>query len=158
PAALVTHSVPPRSAKDQNGMQQNTPSAAGEKKRVAIIQSAYIPWRGFFDLISRCDEYIIFDSVQYAKRHWHNRNQIKTANGIKWLTIPVLTKSRFEQPIDQVEIAKPWAEEHWHGLQHAYGRAPYFAELAPRVRSWYEAIESEPLLTRINEFLLRAVL
>ncbi len=50
--------------------------------RICIIQSNYIPWKGFFDLIGRCDEYVIFDSVQYARRHWHNRNRIKTANGV----------------------------------------------------------------------------
>jgi hypothetical protein len=66
-------------------------------KRIAIIQSAYIPWRGFFDLIARCDEYVIFDTVQFAKRHWHNRNKLVTPNGPVWLTIPVATKSKFEQ-------------------------------------------------------------
>ncbi|MEA2943536.1 MAG: hypothetical protein QOD09_4065, partial [Bradyrhizobium sp.] len=74
--------------------------------RVAIIQSSYIPWKGFFDLIGRCDEYVIYDSRQYVKRHWHNRNRIKTANGVEWLTIPVVTRGRFEQPIEQVEIEK----------------------------------------------------
>ena len=74
--------------------------------RICIIQSNYIPWKGFFDLIGRCDEYVIFDGVQYAKRHWHNRNRIKTANGVQWLTIPVVTRGRFEQPIDEVEIEK----------------------------------------------------
>src|SRR6476469_6221957 len=78
--------------------------------RIAIIQSCYVPWKGFFDLIGRCDEYVIFDSTQFVKRHWHNRNRIKTAHGVEWLTIPVITKGRFEQPINQVEIEKPWAD------------------------------------------------
>ncbi len=94
--------------------------------RIAIIQSCYVPWRGFFDLIGRCDEYVIFDQVQYAKRHWHNRNRIKTAAGLEWLTIPVLSKGRYEQPIDEVEIEKPWAEKHWRALELAYRRAPFF--------------------------------
>jgi WbqC-like protein family len=55
--------------------------------RICIIQSCYIPWKGFFDLIGRCDQYVIFDRTQYVKRHWHNRNRIKTANGLEWLTI-----------------------------------------------------------------------
>src|SRR3989304_6083893 len=93
--------------------------------RIAIIQSCYVPWKGFFDLIGRCDDYVIFDSVQYVKRHWHNRNRIKTANGLEWLTIPVISKSRYEQPIDEVEIEKPWAEKHWRALELAYHRAPF---------------------------------
>ena len=126
-------------------------------RRVAVIQSAYIPWRGFFDLIGRCDEYVIFDSVQFAKRHWHNRNRIKTAAGVRWLTIPVVSKSRFSQAIDEVEIAEPWAESHWRTLELAYRRAPCFDVIAPRVRSLYEAVEGERLLTRVNEILLRSL-
>src|SRR6202162_4296487 len=67
--------------------------------RICIVQSCYIPWKGFFDLIGRCDEFVIYDSAQYAKRHWHNRNRIKTADGVQWLTIPVIAKGRSEQPI-----------------------------------------------------------
>ena len=96
--------------------------------RIAIIQSCYVPWRGFFDLIGRCDEYVIFDQTQYAKRHWHNRNCINTATGVEWLTIPVLSKGRYEQSIDQVEIEKPWAEKHWRALELAYRRAPIFRD------------------------------
>ena len=106
--------------------------------RIAIIQSCYVPWRGFFDLIGRCDEYVIFDRSQYAKRHWHNRNRIRTAAGLEWLTIPVLSKGRYEQPIDEVEIEKPWTEKHWRALELAYRRAPFFEALAPTVRGWYE--------------------
>lgn len=125
--------------------------------RICIIQSCYIPWKGFFDLIGRCDEYVIFDSAQYVKRHWHNRNQIKTANGIQWLTIPVIVKGRFEQPIDQVEIEKAWAEKHWHALELAYRRAPFFEQFAPAVKGWYERAEKERLLTNINEIFLRGL-
>jgi hypothetical protein len=125
--------------------------------RICIIQSCYIPWKGFFDLIGRCDEYVIFDSAQYVKRHWHNRNRIKTANGVEWLTIPVVTKGRFEQPIDQVEIEKPWADKHWHALELAYRRAPFFAEVAPTVKAWYERAGNEARLTDVNEIFLRGI-
>jgi hypothetical protein len=125
--------------------------------RISIIQSNYIPWKGFFDLIGRCDEYVIFDSTQYVKRHWHNRNRIKTANGVEWLTIPVLARGRFEQPIDQVEIEKPWAEKHWRALELAYKRAPFFSAFAPTVRTWYERADKEPLLTNVNEIFLREI-
>ncbi len=125
--------------------------------RICIIQSCYIPWKGFFDLIGRCDEYVIFDRAQYAKRHWHNRNRIKTANGVEWLTIPVVTKSRFEQPIDEVEIEKPWADKHWRSLELAYRRAPFFGALAPTVKGWYELASKERRLTDVNEIFLRGI-
>jgi hypothetical protein len=125
--------------------------------RICIIQSNYIPWKGFFDLIGRCDEYVIFDRVQYARRHWHNRNRIKTANGVEWMTIPVVTKRRFEQPIDEVEIEKPWAEKHWRTLELAYRRAPFFEALAPEVKAWYERADKQKLLTDVNEIFLRGI-
>jgi hypothetical protein len=125
--------------------------------RICIIQSCYIPWKGFFDLIGRCDEYVIFDSVQYVKRHWHNRNRIKTANGLEWLTIPVIAKGRFEQRMDQVEIEKPWAEKHWRALELAYRRAPFFAAQSSVVRTWYEQADRERRLTDINEIFLRGI-
>jgi WbqC-like protein family len=125
--------------------------------RICIIQSCYIPWKGFFDLIGRCDEYVMFDSAQYVKRHWHNRNRIKTANGVEWLTVPVITKGRFEQPIDQVAIEKPWADKHWRALELAYRRAPFFEQYAPTVKAWYERADTEARLTDVNEIFLRGI-
>jgi len=58
-------------------------------KRIAILQSNYIPWKGYFDIINSVDEFILYDEVQYTKNDWRNRNRIKTANGPLWLTIPV---------------------------------------------------------------------
>lgn len=138
----------------------NTLENSGERtdaglKRIAIVQSAYVPWRGFFDMIRRCSEYVIFDQVQFTKRHWHNRNCIKTANGVQWLSIPVVSKSRFEQPIDEVEIAEPWAEKHWRGIELAYRRAPDFASISTLIRPLYESAASERRLTTINELFLR---
>jgi hypothetical protein len=125
--------------------------------QIAIIQSCYVPWKGFFDLISRCDEYVIFDRAQYVRRHWHNRNRIKTANGVEWLTIPVITKGRYAQPIDEVEIEKSWAEKHWRALELAYRRAPFFEVLAPTVRGWYERADKEKRLTEVNALFLREI-
>jgi hypothetical protein len=131
--------------------------ATSDHVRICIIQSCYIPWKGFFDLIGRCDEYVIYDSAQYVKRHWHNRNRIKTANGIEWLTIPVVSKGRFEQPIDQVEIEKPWADKHWRKIELAYQRTPFFEQLAPTVKAWYERADREARLTDVNAIFLRSI-
>ena len=125
--------------------------------RISIIQSCYIPWKGFFDLIGQCDEYVIFDSAQYVKRHWHNRNRIKTTNGLAWLTIPVVVKGRFEQPINEVEIEKPWAEKHWRTIEFAYRRAAFFDHFAPVVRNWYEQADRLTRLTDVNVVFLRGI-
>lgn len=126
--------------------------------RISIIQSCYIPWKGFFDLISRTDLYVILDGAQYAKRHWHNRNRIMTPNGAIWLTIPVVTKSKFDQPIDEVTIAESWAEKHWRSIELAYRRSPFFEQEAPMLKSLYEQAESLELLTHVNELFLRSIM
>jgi len=125
--------------------------------RIAIIQSCYVPWKGFFDLIGRCDEYVIFDSAQYVKHHWHNRNRIKTAKGVEWLTIPVISKGRYEQRIDEVEIEKPWAEKHWRAFELAYRRAPYFETYAQKVRGWYEQADKQRRLSEVNIIFLQEI-
>lgn len=125
--------------------------------RICIIQSCYIPWKGFFDLIGRCDEYVVYDSAQYVKGHWHNRNQIKTANGVKWLTIPVKTSGRLGQPIEEVEIGKPWADQHWSTLELAYKHAAHFQQFAPAVRAWYEQAGQQMRLTDVNAIFLRGI-
>src|SRR3979411_1242126 len=101
-------------------------------KRVAIVQSNYIPWKGYFDIIRSVDEFVLLDDVQFTRRDWRNRNIIKTQAGPQWLTIPVKTKGQYDEPIDAIRIAEPWAAKHWTALCHAYARAPYFGHLAPR--------------------------
>ena len=62
-------------------------------KKIAILQSNYIPWKGYFDIIRRSDVFVIYDEVQYTKNDWRNRNLIKTNNGTQWITIPVSQKN-----------------------------------------------------------------
>ena len=76
-------------------------------KRVAIVQSSYIPWKGYFDLIRAADEFILLDDVQFTKRDWRSRNRIKTKDGLAWLTIPVHTKGRYLQTIAETTISDP---------------------------------------------------
>jgi hypothetical protein len=125
--------------------------------RICIIQSCYIPWKGFFDLIGRCDEYVVYDSAQFVKGHWHNRNRVKTVDGIKWLTIPVKTSGRLGQPIDHVEIGRPWADQHWSTLELAYKRSAYFEQFAPTVRGWYEHADKQARLTDVNAIFLHGI-
>lgn len=95
-------------------------------KKIAILQSNYIPWKGYFDLINSVDEFIILDEMQYTKNDWRNRNRIKTIQGILWLTIPVRSEC-LSQKINETQIAKPWGFKHWKTLTMAYAKAPCFS-------------------------------
>jgi hypothetical protein len=100
-------------------------------KKIAISQSNYIPWKGYFDMIAAVDEFILYDDMQYTRRDWRNRNQIKTSQGVQWLTVPVRVKGKYHQKIRDTEIdGTMWAGEHWKTLTRNYSRAPYFSEIA----------------------------
>ncbi|MDC1208333.1 WbqC family protein [Litorivicinus sp.] len=107
-------------------------------KKIAILQSNYIPWKGYFDIIASVDEFIIYDDMQYTRRDWRNRNQVKTPHGLKWLTVPVQSKGNYHQKIKEVEIdGITWQEEHWNTLLHNYRKAPYFSDLAAEIEPLY---------------------
>ena len=124
-------------------------------KRLAIIQSSYVPWKGFFDLLSRCDVYVIYDSAAFSKGHWHNRNRIKRAHGTPWLTIPVKTADRLGQPIDEVTVLDGWSEKHWDIIAQSYQSAAYFKSESAELKKLFVALARESLLTKINEGFLR---
>ena len=107
-------------------------------KKVAIVQSNYIPWKGYFDMIAAVDEFILYDDMQYTRRDWRNRNQIKTPQGVQWLTVPVKVKGKYHQTIRETEIDNTdWAEMHWKAMALNYRRAPYFEEVAVLVEPLY---------------------
>ena len=107
-------------------------------KKVAIVQSNYIPWKGYFDMIAHVDEFILYDEMQYTRRDWRNRNKIKTAQGLQWLTVPVVTRGKYTQTIAETEITdKEWAEKHWKTLELTYRRAPYFEQIAQWLKPLY---------------------
>ena len=62
-------------------------------KRIAILQSNYIPWKGYFDIVAAVDEFLIFDEAQFTRRDWRNRNKIIIDGSPHWLTIPVSMKA-----------------------------------------------------------------
>lgn len=100
--------------------------------KVGIIQSNYIPWRGYFDLIDDVDLFIFYDDVQYTKNDWRNRNRIKTANGLIWLTIPVLFKLSEKTSIQDAKIdyKKHWLRKHEDSILFSYAKAPFFKDYA----------------------------
>jgi hypothetical protein len=124
-------------------------------KRVAILQSSYIPWRGYFDLVGSVDEFIFYDDVQYTTRDWRNRNRIKTPQGLLWLTIPV--GSSVHRAIRDVTITKPGTGmAHWQRLRANYGRAACYEEVAGWLQSLY-CEEEWTSLSAVNERFVRAI-
>lgn len=126
-------------------------------KRVAIVQSNYIPWKGYFDLINAADEFILFDDMQYTRRDWRNRNKIKTANGLIWLTIPIKVKGRYDQKTKDTVISDPsWKYKHWSSIVHNYSKAKYFKSYKGLFEELYLGME-ENFLSQINYRFLTVI-
>ena len=123
-------------------------------KKVAISQSNYIPWKGYFDLIASVNIFVFYDDVQFTKRDWRSRNLIKTRGGIKWLTIPVLSKGRYLQKINETEIdGLSWARSHWQSISQNYKKSKFYLEVA----QWHEPLYLDCDTTSLSDFNINLV-
>jgi hypothetical protein len=124
-------------------------------KTVVVLQSNYIPWKGYFDLIHDADLFIFHDDVQYTKNDWRNRNKIKTPKGAEWITIPVGTNER--RLICEVTITDPgWQAKHWRVITQHYAASPYFARYRPFFEEVYRG-RTWTSLSDLNQFLIRSI-
>jgi len=125
-------------------------------KKVAILQSNYIPWKGYFDIIGSVDEFVLYDDMQYTKNDWRNRNKIKTRNGLEWITIPVRVES-LAQTILETKIANPaWHKQHWKTLVQNYAKAAHFKEYKDVFEELYLGA-TETYLSEINRKCILAI-
>lgn len=123
-------------------------------KRIAILQSNYIPWKGYFDMIAAVDEFILYDDMQFTKNDWRNRNQIKTPQGVQWLTVPV--GQDIDRRIRDVTVGARWQEKHWKSLESNYRRARFFGEIS----SWLKPLyldQTYTYLSQVNRCFIEAI-
>jgi hypothetical protein len=130
-------------------------TTGGTGRRVAVLQSNYLPWKGYFDIIGQVDTFIFYDDVQYTTDDWRNRNRIKTPYGTQWLTIPV--GSGGKRQICEIRIdATDWQEDHWRRIERSYRVAQYWSLYADRLRAFY--LESRwTHLSELNHALIRFI-
>lgn len=124
-------------------------------RRVAILQSNYLPWKGYFDLIHDVDLFMFYDDVQYTVRDWRNRNRIRVNGASTWITVPVgADRNRL---VRDVCLPDPgWQERHWKTLQHSYGKTPFFHRYAEFLR-WFYLDNTWERLSDVNQRLIRHI-
>lgn len=128
-------------------------------RTLAVIQSHYIPWAGFFDLIGGCSDIVILDSVNYSKNSYFNRNRLIGPNGVFWLTIPVRTDGRFGQPISEVEISdNRWAKKHLRSVEQSLAHAPYFDQVWGSWRDTFAICRNLRKLSEVNRLWLDLIM
>jgi hypothetical protein len=122
--------------------------------KVAVIQSNYIPWRGYFDIMHDADVFVFYDDVQYTVNDWRNRNRVKTANGVVWLTIPVGDQND-RRICDVVLRDQSWLRKHWMTIEQSYRAAPGCARYQDFFRSFYTRPWDS--LSVLNQTMIRAI-
>jgi hypothetical protein len=123
--------------------------------KVAILQSNYIPWKGVFDMINQVDTFVFFEDVQFTKRDWRTRNQIKTQNGLQWITVPVKKAPR-EAKIYEIEIFNDsdWQRNHYDTIIYNYAKAPYFKDY----KYILEEIYLQNIWNNLSEFNIKTTM
>ncbi|MCH7344188.1 WbqC family protein [Pelomonas sp. CA6] len=123
--------------------------------RVVVLQSNYIPWKGYFDLIRDAELFCFYDDVQFTKNDWRNRNRIKTAQGPRWLSVPVGTD--LNRLVCEVRMSDArWQASHWDSLRQAYGKQPFFRHYRDFFEEIYRGRVWESL-SELNQHLIRRI-
>lgn len=124
-------------------------------RRVAILQSNYIPWKGYFDIVAAVDLFIFHDDLQYTKGDWRNRNIIKTPSGNKWITVPCGSSEK--RLICDVELTdSSWQKQHWRLMSQSYSKAPYFAKMKEFFEDFYLG-QQWGNLSMLNQTLVKRI-
>lgn len=124
-------------------------------KSSAILQSSYIPWKGYFDLINDVDEFIFLDDVQFTKRDWRTRNRLKTATGAQWITIPVGDDTN--RLISDVQIKEhSWQLKHYKTIVTNYSKSPYFDRYKNFIEGIYLDVKWKSL-SELNQYVIKKI-
>lgn len=124
-------------------------------KSIAVIQSHYVPWAGFFDLIGGCTDVVLLDSVSYSKNSFFNRNRLYGPNGYFWLTIPLRTEGRMGQRISEVEISdKRWVKKHSRSIEQCLSSSPKFEEVSSAWSNAFVECQEQRYLAQVNRIWL----
>lgn len=95
---------------------------------VGMIQSNYLPWRGYFDFIDDVDLFIFYDDVQYTHRDWRNRNTIKTKEGLCWISVPVLHDRDTLVQSAAIDYSQRWRDKHIKTISLTYSKASFYKD------------------------------
>src|SRR5262245_17481550 len=110
--------------------------------KVAIHQPHFLPWLGYLHRMAQADLFVLLDHVQFERRNYQNRTMIRMNDEARWLTVPVVQRSRDERIVDKevdhaVDGGK-WRANHFSTLRHAYRQARFFDTYAAALKQLFE--------------------
>ena len=127
-------------------------------RTVSIMQPTFLPWTGYFKMILRSDLFVFLDDVQFDKRSWQQRNKILKNDGKEFLlTIPVKSKGKFFQKINEVEVdnSTNWKDKHLKLLEMNYSKHKFFKQVFDSISNTYK--ENTNSLSEFNIKLIKKI-
>lgn len=124
--------------------------------RCMISQPTFLPWLGWFDLADQADVVVLLDTVQFEKRSWQQRNRIRTAKGLEFITVPVMSAGRYDQTIESVELAESaFGPRMLRTIRANYASAPHFLDVMSELENVVPGLVASGKLAELNEGLIR---
>ena len=101
--------------------------------RLGMMQPYFFPYAGYFSLIHATDCWVVFDTAQYRRRAWVNRNRMLSDNqeGWSYIRIPVAHSPRETRICDiRIDDTQAWIDQLIDQLQiYRQRRAPHYADV-----------------------------
>ena len=110
--------------------------------KAVILQSPYMPWLGFFNMVDWADVFVFLDDVQWTKSDWRNRNRVRTPQGWTWLTVPTTAGKHYRHVLIkdvQIDNSQNWQDKHLKTLEMCYKHTSYFTEIFPLIEAVFNA-------------------
>ena len=123
--------------------------------KAVILQSPYMPWLGFFNMVDWADTFIFLDDVQWTQRDWRNRNRVRTSQGWTWLTVPVTVSRHYRHYLIkdvQIDNSQNWQDKHLKTLEMCYKHTSCFTEIFPFIEAVFNA--RHVLISELNYDLI----
>ena len=119
----------------------------------SIMQPTFVPWAGYFSLISLSQHFVFLDDVQLTKQSWQTRNQIILNGKPFWLSVPVFHKN-LQQLIQDTEIddRTKWRDKQIKTIQLNYKKLRYFHEI-----EYIFDIIADKSITKLSELNMKVI-
>lgn len=118
--------------------------------KLAIMQPYFFPYIGYFSLIKHTDKFILFDTPQFIRHGWIERNRIlKPQNGWQYISVPLQKKSLSTQICDtKINDDSDWKAKIISQLAHYKKKAPFYFKTINVIK---DALDTDTLsITHLN--------
>lgn len=111
-------------------------------KSLGIMQPYFFPYLGYFQLIASVERGVVFDTVQYTRKSWMNRNRILDGKGgWQYINVPVSTTLGTSIQATQVIDHDAALKRILGQLEHYRHKAPFYQQVRELVNMTFASVQ-----------------